>query len=242
LTATDQKPDDENERIMNVQTPRGIEVLVKKASVDPAFRAVLLERRAAAAKEIGLELDAAEAMMLAGVPIGQLDAMIARTEVLQEHRRAFLGQAAAAMLAALGVVVTRASSVEGGGPGPGIAVGGMMADNPRSSGPTKKDPSEDARDIERRVVAMIAKRFRTAETQIKPETSLAVDLHADTRQLVGLKRQLEKQFKLSIPKKDFEKVLTVGDAVKCVQDAIKRRTQPNPPSPMQGSSGGIRPR
>ena len=37
--------------------PRGIEVLVKKASVDPRFCDTLLRRRADAAKEIGLELD-----------------------------------------------------------------------------------------------------------------------------------------------------------------------------------------
>jgi len=84
--------------------PRGVEVLVKKASVDPQFKAVLLERRAAAAQQIGLELEAAEAMMLAAVPREQLEALIARTTVPAEHRRAFLGQATVAMLATLGVV------------------------------------------------------------------------------------------------------------------------------------------
>ena len=36
--------------------PRGIEVLLKKASVDPAFRELLLSRRAEAANAIGLIL------------------------------------------------------------------------------------------------------------------------------------------------------------------------------------------
>ena len=36
--------------------PRGIEVLVKKAAVDPAFRTLLLERRGQAAEAIGLVL------------------------------------------------------------------------------------------------------------------------------------------------------------------------------------------
>ena len=39
--------------------PRGIEVLVKKAAVDPQFRRLLLEKRGEAAKEIGLALDPA---------------------------------------------------------------------------------------------------------------------------------------------------------------------------------------
>ena len=83
--------------------PRGVEVLVKKASVDVSFRQVLLAERAEAAERIGLTLDPAEAMMLAAVPAEQLEVIIAQTTVPQEHRRAFLGTAATAMLAAVGV-------------------------------------------------------------------------------------------------------------------------------------------
>ncbi len=84
--------------------PRGMEVLLKKAAVDPAFKDLLLRDRTAAAASIGLALEPAEAMMLAATPAGQLEAIIARTTVPQQHRRVFLGQAAAAMLAALAVV------------------------------------------------------------------------------------------------------------------------------------------
>ena len=84
--------------------PRGVEVLVKKASVDEEFREVLLAERAGAAERIGLTLDPAEALMLAAVPSEQLETIIVRTNVPTEHRRAFLGTAAAAMLAALGVM------------------------------------------------------------------------------------------------------------------------------------------
>jgi hypothetical protein len=83
--------------------PRGIEVLVKKAAVDADFKTLLLERRAAAAEEIGLQLEPAEALMLAAAPREQLEAVIAQTHVPEEHRRVFLGKVAAAMLAVLGV-------------------------------------------------------------------------------------------------------------------------------------------
>ncbi len=83
--------------------PRGIEILVKKAAVDDEFKELLLSKRAEAAGEIGLELDPAEAMMLRAAPAEQLEAVIDRTNVPQEHRRVFLGKAAAAMLAALGL-------------------------------------------------------------------------------------------------------------------------------------------
>jgi hypothetical protein len=84
--------------------PRGIEVLVKKASVDPAFRERLLRDRARAADSIGLTLAPAEALMLNAVPAAQLETVIGRTKVGELERRAFLGTAAAAMLAAIGSV------------------------------------------------------------------------------------------------------------------------------------------
>src|SRR5512140_2192715 len=61
--------------------PRGIAVLVKKASVDPTFRAPLLAQRAKAAGEIGLLLTPEETLMLNHVPAAQLEAIIARTSV-----------------------------------------------------------------------------------------------------------------------------------------------------------------
>ena len=82
--------------------PRGIEILLRKAAVDPAFKELLLRDRGGAAETIGLKLEPGEAMMLTAAPAAQIEAVIVRTSVPQEHRRAFLGEAAAVMLAALG--------------------------------------------------------------------------------------------------------------------------------------------
>jgi hypothetical protein len=86
----------------NLSIPRGIEVLVKKAAVDPSFRDILLKKRAGAAESIGLRLDLTEVAMLATIPEAQLSAIIAGTKVAPGIRTAFLGYAAAVMLAALG--------------------------------------------------------------------------------------------------------------------------------------------
>jgi hypothetical protein len=85
--------------------PRGIEVLVKKASVDGAFREALMTERAEAAKHIGLELTEAEKAMLRAIPAAQLAAIVGCTRVEPEKRRIFLGASAAAMLIAVGVLV-----------------------------------------------------------------------------------------------------------------------------------------
>ena len=86
--------------------PRGIEVLIKKASIDPAFRKLLLGKRAAAAEEIGLELAESETAMLKVIAVEQLDAIIECTSIAPATRRIFLGKAASVMLAALGAGVT----------------------------------------------------------------------------------------------------------------------------------------
>jgi hypothetical protein len=81
--------------------PRGIEILVKKASVDGAFREKLLRERSGAAGLIGLALASNENAMLDGIPEAQLETIIAGTKVNPNARPAFLGYAATAMLAAL---------------------------------------------------------------------------------------------------------------------------------------------
>jgi len=235
---------------MNTQIPKGIEVLVKKASVDPAFKALLLERRAAAAQEIGLELDAAETMMLAAVPAGQLEAIIARTDVPQEHRRAFLGHATAAMLAAVGAMAAAPAwggSFDKMGKGkapPMSGGGGMRMDQPRLK---PKRPGT----IEERVIDLVAEQFKIDKKTITRETSLAKTTFSDQ---VKLKKELEREFDIKIPSATFKKFGSVGKIVDHVERALRKDsavpTEPpkegkpddgvpsHPPSPI---SRGIRP-
>lgn len=93
----------------NVNVPRGIEVLVKKAAVDPEFRELLFEQRGGAAAAIELELDPAENAMLNAIPQEQLAQIIGQTTVPMEQRRVFLGRIATAMLAVLGASLTGCS-------------------------------------------------------------------------------------------------------------------------------------
>lgn len=83
-----------------VSIPVGIEVLVKKASVDPEFRQILLEKREAVAREIGLELTESEQKMLLSISNEQLEKIIDNTKVKPEHRNIFRGKAVKLMLAA----------------------------------------------------------------------------------------------------------------------------------------------
>jgi hypothetical protein len=84
--------------------PRGIEVLLKKAAVDPEFRELLLTKRSVAADAIGLRLDPIEATMLNMAPAEQLALVIGQTRVDPAVKPVLLGKVAAAMLLALGLV------------------------------------------------------------------------------------------------------------------------------------------
>jgi hypothetical protein len=124
--------------------PRGIEVLIKKAAVDPAFKQSLLAGRDKAAAEIGLRLEPAETLMLRAVPEDQLETIIGRTSVPQEHRRVFLGKAAAAMLAALGLTQTacRDQNAPGGARPdlPPATTTGIQPDMPEDLQPPPVEP------------------------------------------------------------------------------------------------------
>ncbi len=81
--------------------PRGMELLLKRAAVDSAFRADLLARRARVADELNLPLDRTERSMLDGIPEAQLRGIITATPVPEPQRKLLSGASAAAMLALL---------------------------------------------------------------------------------------------------------------------------------------------
>jgi acyl carrier protein len=256
---------------MGRQVSQRIEVLLKKASVDPAFKAAFLERRGDMAEEIGLPLEPAEAAMLRAVRREQLDAIIARTSVPDEHRRAFLGQAAAAMLAALGIVAGRPGVAAGQVPEPPF-FGGVRPDNPPAR-PANEDlppggvrpdmpPEKKPKTVEQRVISIIAKQLKADEKDVKPKTSLVDDLGATAKGKVQLRKALEKEFSLKLPAAAFKKLETVGETVDFVKKAVdkhKATAQPKddasatpaaPPSPdapvlppnFPPVAGGVRPK
>ena len=186
--------------------PRGVEVLIKKASVDPAFKSLLLKQRAGAAAEIELTLDPCEAAMVDAVPESQLEAIIARTTVPREHRRAFLGKAAAAMLAALGARTASA----------GTGVGGIQPDRPPTGG---RSPHES------RVITVLAEQLGIDAQRISPESRLTEDLKVDPKGREKIRQALEKPFRVSIPAAGFDKLRTVGEVARYLGTTLPLETR-----------------
>ncbi len=72
-------------------------------------------------------------------------------------------------------------------------------------------------DTAQRITAIIVEKLGINEADITPEASFTNDLGADSLDIVELIMDLEKEFDLTIPDEDAEKIATVGDAIRYVE-------------------------
>lgn len=72
-------------------------------------------------------------------------------------------------------------------------------------------------DIENRVKAIIVEKLTVDENEVTPEAGFSTDLGADSLDTVELIMEFEKEFGITIPDEDAEKISTVGDAIEYIQ-------------------------
>lgn len=72
--------------------------------------------------------------------------------------------------------------------------------------------------IQERVIAIVAEQMNVNADTITPETSFVNDLGADSLDTVELVMEFEDEFDLTIPDERAEKIQTVGDAIKYVEE------------------------
>ena len=75
-------------------------------------------------------------------------------------------------------------------------------------------------DVEGKVKEIIMDKLGVEESQITPEASFTNDLGADSLDIVELVMGFESAFSVSIPDEDAEKIGTVGDAMKYLQEKL----------------------
>ena len=76
-------------------------------------------------------------------------------------------------------------------------------------------------EIKEKVVEIIVAKLGVDAAEVKDEASFTNDLGADSLDTVELIIELEKQFDVTIPDTDAEKIQTVGDAVAYIENAGK---------------------
>ena len=74
---------------------------------------------------------------------------------------------------------------------------------------------------ESKVKEIIIDKLGLEESEVTNEASFANDLGADSLDTVELIMEFEKEFNVSIPDQDAEKIGTVGEAVKYIQENTK---------------------
>ncbi len=76
-------------------------------------------------------------------------------------------------------------------------------------------------EIEKKVVDIICDKLGVEQAEVKAEASFTNDLGADSLDTVELIMELEKEFGVTIPDSDAEKIQTVGDAIAYIENASK---------------------
>lgn len=69
-----------------------------------------------------------------------------------------------------------------------------------------------------KVKRIIVDKLGVDEADINPEASFTNDLGADSLDIVELVMEFEKEFNISIPDEDAEKISTVGDATAYIEE------------------------
>ncbi len=76
-------------------------------------------------------------------------------------------------------------------------------------------------EIEEKAKAIIAEKLGKKIEEVTDEASFTGDLGADSLDTVELIMDFEKQFGVTIPEEEQEKIVTVGDAIAKIEEAVK---------------------
>lgn len=76
-------------------------------------------------------------------------------------------------------------------------------------------------DIEKRVKEIIVDKLTVDDNELTPTAEFSKDLGADSLDTVELIMEFEKEFDITIPDAEAEKISTVGDAISYIEEHSK---------------------
>ena len=77
--------------------------------------------------------------------------------------------------------------------------------------------------VAEKVSDIISEQLGVKKEEVKTESSFIDDLGADSLDTVEVVMALEEEFGIEIPDEDAEKITTVGQAVKYIEDKISKK-------------------
>ncbi len=72
--------------------------------------------------------------------------------------------------------------------------------------------------VEEKVIGIVSEQLNVPKEDIKSESKFVDDLKADSLDVVELVMEFEDEFEVTIPDEDYEKIRTVGDAVRYITE------------------------
>lgn len=79
-------------------------------------------------------------------------------------------------------------------------------------------------DVGEKIKSIIAEQLGVKPEEVTPQASFIEDLGADSLDTVELVMALEEEFGIEIPDEDAEKMATVGDAAKYIEEKIAAKS------------------
>ena len=77
--------------------------------------------------------------------------------------------------------------------------------------------------VEEKIKSIIAEQLGVKVDEVTPQASFIDDLGADSLDTVELIMALEEEFSVEIPDEDAEKMTTVGDAIKYIDEKATKK-------------------
>ena len=74
--------------------------------------------------------------------------------------------------------------------------------------------------LEAKLKELIVQQLGVSESEVVPGAKFVDDLGADSLDLMELVMALEDEYGIEIPDEDAEKIVTVGDALKYIQERV----------------------
>jgi len=75
-------------------------------------------------------------------------------------------------------------------------------------------------DVNEKIKGIIAEQLGVKPEEVTPQASFIEDLGADSLDTVELVMALEEEFGIEIPDEDAEKMASVGDAIKYIEEKV----------------------
>ncbi len=80
----------------------------------------------------------------------------------------------------------------------------------------------DEKEIEEKVIAIVAEQMGVDKGEINRDTNFVNDLNADSLDTVELVMEFEDEFETSIPDEQAEKIQTVGQAIDFIKEHVAK--------------------